>query len=352
MSNNLDVQIKTKANIFCDYSKKDVDWYKERDKGIGGSDAAAVCGVSHYETAIGVWMKKKGLKKTEQNECMEWGTLLEDVIAKKFFEKAKNDNIFSDKETMVSTTYIYQSKDYPFMLANIDRLILDDEGKILTFVECKNVSHWRESEFEGELIPDEYMIQIQHYMAVLELDYCYLAYLIDGNHHEYKKVLRDEDLISMIIVLENQFNDLLKSDEMPEPSGNDYDNLQSVYKKTRKEVIGFEEDEQIELVNLYAQKKEELSNLENEVDEIKNKIVSIMKENEEAIAGKYRLYWKPTNKFNEEMFKSKYADIVNDYSETITEIKKDKLKKEKPDIYNNCVSFAYRKLTYKQIIAD
>jgi len=36
------------------------DWLNERRKGIGGSDAAAICGVSPYRTPLQVWKDKRG----------------------------------------------------------------------------------------------------------------------------------------------------------------------------------------------------------------------------------------------------------------------------------------------------
>ena len=56
-----------------------------------------------------------------------------------------------------------------------------------------------------DAIPDEYMIQIQHYMAVTGCQGAYIAVLIGGNTFRWRFVERDEELIAMLISLEEDF---------------------------------------------------------------------------------------------------------------------------------------------------
>jgi hypothetical protein len=65
-------------------------WFEERRKGIGGSDAAAVAGLSRYRTPIQVYMEKLGLiDPPEENEAMYWGKKLEDLVAEEFSQKER-----------------------------------------------------------------------------------------------------------------------------------------------------------------------------------------------------------------------------------------------------------------------
>ena len=57
----------------------------------------------------------------------------------------------------------------------------------------------------GDSIPDEYQLQIQHYMAVTGYAGAYIAVLIGGNTFRWKFVERDEELISMLIQFEHVF---------------------------------------------------------------------------------------------------------------------------------------------------
>jgi predicted phage-related endonuclease len=58
-------------------------WLEERKKGIGGSDAPAVCGVDPWRDALTVWSQKVGLLEAEDlsgNEAVEAGLVLEAAI--------------------------------------------------------------------------------------------------------------------------------------------------------------------------------------------------------------------------------------------------------------------------------
>lgn len=56
-------------------------------KGIGGSDAGAVCGLNPYRTAIQVYQDKISEEIEElDNEAMRQGREFEDYVAKRFME--------------------------------------------------------------------------------------------------------------------------------------------------------------------------------------------------------------------------------------------------------------------------
>src|SRR5690554_2691682 len=155
-------------------------WLEERRKGIGGSDAAAIAGLSRYRSPIQVYMDKLGLiEPPEENEAMYWGRKLEDIVAEEFSIrtglKVRRRNA------------ILQHPEYPFMLANVDRLIVGkNEG-----LECKTTSAYRADEWKDDGIPWEYAIQCYHYMAVTGYKAWWIAALIGGNQFIYKRIERD-----------------------------------------------------------------------------------------------------------------------------------------------------------------
>jgi len=184
-------------------------WLEERRKGIGGSDAAAVAGLSRYRTPIQVYMEKLGLiEPPEENEAMYWGKKLEDLVAEEFSIrtglKLRRKNA------------ILRHPDHPFMLANVDRLIVGkDEG-----LECKTAGAYKANEWDGDEIPWEYAIQCHHYMAVTGYDAWWIAVLIGGNRFVYKRIERDEEIIANLIKIESDFwnNHVLKQIP-PDPDG-------------------------------------------------------------------------------------------------------------------------------------
>ena len=60
-------------------------WLDLRKNGIGGSDAATVCGISRYKSPIELWMEKTDrMKPSEAGESAYWGTILESVVREEF----------------------------------------------------------------------------------------------------------------------------------------------------------------------------------------------------------------------------------------------------------------------------
>ena len=79
---------------------------------------------------------------------------------------------------------------FPFMFADVDGIVTDERGEKCIF-EAKTVSQYREDEWKNGKIPTEYMMQVQHYLAVCNMQKAYIAALIGGNHFIYYTILRD-----------------------------------------------------------------------------------------------------------------------------------------------------------------
>ena len=87
---------------------------------IGGSDAAAILGLSRYKTALEVWAWKTGQVVPDDisdKVYIKLGNKLEQTVAEFFMEETGkkvqrvNDTIFHPK--------------YPFLGANIDRKVIE-----------------------------------------------------------------------------------------------------------------------------------------------------------------------------------------------------------------------------------
>lgn len=172
------------------------DWLEYRKLGIGGSDASVVCGINRYQSPVELWMEKTNqLPYQEAGEAAYWGTQLEALVREEF-----------TKRTGIEVTHkmqMLQSVEHSFMLANLDGVCEHTEHGICGF-EAKTASAYKAAEWD-DAIPDEYMLQIQHYMAVTGYQGFYIAVLIGGNTFRWRFVERDEELISMLIELEADF---------------------------------------------------------------------------------------------------------------------------------------------------
>lgn len=188
------------------------DWLEHRKLGIGGSDASVVCGVSKYKSPVELWMEKTGqIPLQEAGEAAYWGTQLEAIVRDEF---TKRSGIKVTKPTV-----ILQSEEHPFMLANLDGVCeVPDVGTCI--FEAKTASTYKAGEWESA-IPDEYMLQVQHYMAVTGYQGAYIAVLIGGNTFRWKFIERDEELISILIELESAFWNHVQDRTPPPLDGSD-----------------------------------------------------------------------------------------------------------------------------------
>lgn len=166
-------------------------WLQERTTGIGSSDAAAVLGLSPYQTEFDVWLDKRGQKPPNKtSEPMYWGTALEDLIARRYSEETGNP-IWNPER-------IFRHPEYDCIIATPDRLVLDTLGPTYSMgLECKTANFFAGEDW-GEQgtdeIPRHYLVQVVHCMAVLDRDRWDVAVLIGGNDFRRYTVRRDKAL--------------------------------------------------------------------------------------------------------------------------------------------------------------
>ena len=88
------------------------DWLEYRKQGIGGSDAAVVCGISRNKSPVELWMAKTGqLPYQEAGEAAYWGTQLEALVREEFSRRTGIE--------VKMVKQLLQSEERPFMLAAI-----------------------------------------------------------------------------------------------------------------------------------------------------------------------------------------------------------------------------------------
>ena len=191
------------------------EWLRLRRQGIGGSDAGAVCGLNPYTSLMDVYADKSGLVGNDDfdNEAMREGRDFEEYVARRFTEATGLRVRRSNR--------MYASREYPFMLADIDRLVVGKENGLVG-LECKTASPYSAAKWEDGMVPAHYLAQCYHYMAVLGAEVWYIAVLIYGQAFKYVKIERDEEAIQNLIRLEKHFwENYVLARVMPEPDGSE-----------------------------------------------------------------------------------------------------------------------------------
>lgn len=212
-------------------------WIEYRKKGIGGSDAGAICGLNPYRSQMSVYIDKTQSQNDEiDNEAMRQGRDLEQYVADRFCEE-------TGKKVRRSNSIFYNA-DHPIMLANVDRLVVGENAGL----ECKTASAYSDGKWAGDEIPESYQVQCHHYMAVTGADAWYIACVILGKRFIWRRIERDEGLISMLIKIEEDFwKDHIECRNMPDPDGSKAcdEIIKKYYPRSKSEnkieLIGFDE---------------------------------------------------------------------------------------------------------------
>lgn len=207
-------------------------WLMYRKRGIGGSDAGAVCGLNPYRTAMQVYEDKTTDSIEEiDNEAMRQGRELEDYVARRFTE--------ATGKKVRRANFMYYDEKYPFMLADVDRMVVGENAGL----ECKTASPYLADKWKDGKIPISYQIQCYHYMSVCNADAWYIAVVIYGREFKYYRIERDEEALLDLRRIEQNFweNHVLKR-ILPKPDGSELADkvISGYFQKSMKETIPLE----------------------------------------------------------------------------------------------------------------
>ena len=285
------------------------DWLEYRKQGIGGSDASVVCGINRYKSPVELWMEKTDqMPSQEAGEAAYWGTQLEPFVRAEFTKRTGIE--------VIHTMQLLQSEEHPFMLANLDGICdVPDVGKCI--FEAKTASAYKASEWE-DTIPDEYMLQVQHYMAVTGYAGTYIAVLIGGNTFKWKFVERDEELISMLIELESAFWNHVQDSTPPPLDGSDASAKflsERFPSSTPKSHITLP-DTAADLLAQYDEACEQLEIVTERKQKAENLLKEMMGENEVGTTGDRIVTWKSVSqeRLDSKTLKAEHPALYKKYA--------------------------------------
>ena len=183
----------------------ETEWLEWRRKGIGGSDAAAILGISPFRTARDLYYDKLGVVAVVDDDsnwvAMKMGHLLEDLVAEIFAHRT-GFRIYQIKK-------MFRHPLHPYMLADVDYFVELPGGRT-AILEIKTTNYnatgnwWRDGQ---EVVPPYYESQGRHYMAVMNVDECYFCCLYGNNEEEtiIRHITRDMAYEEELVALESYF---------------------------------------------------------------------------------------------------------------------------------------------------
>jgi len=181
-----------------------------RRTGIGGSDAAAIIGLSDYRTRYGVACEKiYGIREERDSaaeERLQLGKDLEPVVRRAF--ERKTGMKVRDGQAFV------RHPAFPFIYANVDGLIEENEREAWLPIVPSEIAG--PGIFEGKCasgeavdpwgtprdprVPTHYWVQGQHYMCVTGRRWVGYGCLANAARVEVRFVLRDDDWIERVLL--------------------------------------------------------------------------------------------------------------------------------------------------------
>lgn len=280
------------------------EWLMCRKKGVGGSDAGAICGLNPYASAITVYQDKVEESISDwDNESMRQGRDLEEYVARRFME--------ATGKKVRNTNYMYCHDQYSFLTANVDRMIVGENAGL----ECKTANAYQFDKWENGKIPPHYELQCHHYMMVTGMKAWYIAVAILGREFKYYKIERDEGLIQDLLKIETNFwNNHVIPRIMPQPDGSKVcdEIINEYFPKARHETKVLTSEFESKL-----QRREELVKIMNQIEGEKKQIEQEVKlylgEVEEAENSKFRVKWSnvETNRLDTKRLQEECPDIYS-----------------------------------------
>ena len=307
------------------------EWLSYRRRGIGGSDAAAILGISPWRTARDLYYDKLNVVKADMDEnwvALEMGHLLEPIAAYWYAKKSGN-YVYDDKG-------LYQHTDHPYALANFDRRYERASDGQPGILECKSCTYHKAEDWADDAIPLYYEFQLRFYLAVADVQHGAFSCFWGNNPAndlampEIKRDLVKEDMIFERL---DEWIWSLEHDVPPTMSGVKptlaMESLARIYGASKPGLPTIElpykfERQLRQIANLQAKVREcedEKKRYEKEIEAHSVRIAEVMKEHEHGILTTTkdkllidfvtRTTKRPSSDALKKKYPGVYADVLN-----------------------------------------
>lgn len=301
-------------------------WLEMRRLGLGGSDSGAVMRMNPYSSRFMVALEKYGrAPEKDESDGMKHGRRMEPVLRHEFVEIFRETTGLTVE--VFESPWMYRSKLYPWMIADIDGIIkLPPEGYTtpngvhlegMGVMECKAVSYGKE--WANDSVPDMYYCQDHHYMTVLGFRWAMMPVLII-NRIELRIVPLQEEFQTRLINEEKSFwNDIILAGELPDPDGAEEEDtyLTAMFPTQNDAAIAKLTADMEALGERYLELTEEENDVKAEKEKIKSQYKLAIGTAKVGIVGGIEATWNRFGKrqFDKDRFSKDYPGVYDRYCE-------------------------------------
>lgn len=198
------------AELIGRFPTGDPRWHSLRLTGIGGSEVAAILGLSPWDSAFALWHRKRGhVERKPASAEMSWGQRHEDTIAGWYRD--------THPGVRVARTGTWRNLDRPYQLANPDRLL--SGRKVLEVKTDRSGDGW--GAVGSDEIPVYYRAQALWYLDCLGWETADVAVLIGLSDARVFTVHWNADEVGVIRTAAEGFWRSLHSGIRPPLDGHD-----------------------------------------------------------------------------------------------------------------------------------
>ena len=188
--------------------KDESEWLAERRKGIGGSDVAAIVGLSPWKTPAQLWMEKTHRVEAEdigKRPYVAFGNIMEPIIGRWFAEQHPEFKVRR-------VNAICRSIERPWAQASLDYEVYDGESwGVVEVKTARTAKDWADG------APDYYLTQGLHYLDVTGRGYVYFSVFFRDTCEfaEYRVARNEGDVAYIRSAVDDFWNNYVLKDVMP-----------------------------------------------------------------------------------------------------------------------------------------
>lgn len=290
----------------------------QRCHGLGGSDIAAIAGLSPYKTALDVYLDKHGLsEEREMTDFQRHGHIMEPVILNEY-EK------YCGKQLIRDDLFI-QCKENSWMLGNLDAVEAESYALLkaglapVKIIDAKYVSSFHRHAFGSEgtsEMPDSILLQMIHYRIITNAEKVDVAVFFDRPDLYVYTYRKDESIENQVLEMEYNFwfNNVQK--DIP-PTPKSTADAKAMWRKARKDTSIVADDRDLQIWETLRDIRSQKKTLESQEDELKTLLQIKMADNEilSDAGGMTLASWKnqKTNRFDQAKFKKDHPELHKNY---------------------------------------
>ena len=302
----------------CTRYNNNLEWLQERQKSFGGSDIAAILGISKWQSPTSLYLEKTSDKPVEEDNpspIQQFGHIMEPIIADAF--KKHHPDILVRRANAILRPI---NKDYVHASLDFECKEPDGTWGVLEIKCASSESEWKNG------VPAYYMVQGQHYLYVTNRTYVWFAvFFRDSCEIKDYRIERNDKMIDEIESAADAFHEcVIKKTPPTNMSGTDDESsaLAKLYKNVNDTLITTNDGKIFGAVITYETLSDQIKDLEKQKKQISNFLCSEIGNNRGLLVpnAHKKVVWVRSERttYNTSKLMLDHPELMDDYSSTKT----------------------------------